>query len=343
MGPPDANKFAGCLIGQCLGDALGFIVEGQPTTACRSYVDDVVRTGNAPRLGRGRYPFGQYSDDSQLARELVLSIVDRGKFDAVDYAGRIAALFREDRIVGRGLATQAAADRLIRGVPWNEAGAQPPSAGNGSAMRAGPVGLFCFGHSDDLVRTAHDQGRITHKDRRCSAGAIAIAGAVALNLQEKTPRGADFVTRLSVLVEPFDPILARGLQRIPQWLCQSPTAAASEISKTGVAPGFDDGWQGISPFVTASVLWSIYSFLRSPDDYMESICTAIAVGGDVDTTAAMTGAMSGALVGLDRLPRELAQQVNDAGTWGHDELVRLAHRYHSVATWAGSTQNDVLD
>jgi ADP-ribosylglycohydrolase len=339
---PDANKFAGCLIGQCLGDALGFIVEGQPTTACSSYVDDVVRTGNARQLGRGRYPFGQYSDDSQLARELVLSIVDRGKFDAVDYAGRIAAIFREDRIVGRGLATQAAADRLIRGIPWNEAGAPPPSAGNGSAMRAGPVGLFCFGHSDDLVRTAHDQGRITHKDRRCSAGAIAIAGAVALNLQEKTPRVADFVTQLSVLVEPFDPILGLGLQRIPQWLCQSPTSAASEISKTGVAPGFDDGWQGISPFVTASVLWSIYSFLRSPDDYMESICTAIAVGGDVDTTAAMTGAMSGALVGLDRLPRELAQQVNDAGTWGHDELVQLAHRYHSVATGGGSTQNDVL-
>ena len=53
------------------------------------------------QLGRGRYAFGQYSDDSQLARELVVSIVDRGKFDAVDYASRIAALFRENRIVGR--------------------------------------------------------------------------------------------------------------------------------------------------------------------------------------------------------------------------------------------------
>lgn len=332
MGPPDANKFAGCLIGQCLGDALGFIVEGQPTKACSIYVDEVVRTGNVRQLGRGRYPFGQYSDDSQLARELVVSIVDRGKFDAVDYSGRIAALFRENRIVGRGLATQAAAERLILGTPWYEAGAPPPSAGNGSAMRAGPVGLFCFRDSDDLVRTAHDQGRITHKDRRCSAGAIAIAGAVALNLQGKTPRVADFVTQLSALVEPFDPILATGLQRIPHWLCQSPSTAAAEISKTGVEPGLNDGWQGISPFVTASVLWSIYSFLWSPDDYLESICTAIAVGGDVDTTAAMTGSISGALVGLDRLPRELAQKVNDVGTWGHDELVRLAHRYHSVAT-----------
>ena len=336
MGPPDANKFAGCLIGQCLGDAMGFIVEGKSTMACSSYVNVIVRTGNTRQLGRGPYPFGQYSDDSQLARELILSVVDRGTFDPVDYAGRIAALFREDRIVGRGMATQAAADRLIRGIPWDEAGAPPPSAGNGSAMRAAPVGLLCFGCSNDLVRTAHDQGRITHQDRRCSAGAIAIAGAVALNLQQPPSLVVDFVTQLSVLVEPFDPILAIGLQRIPQWLGQSPSTAASEISKMGVAPGFDDGWQGISPFVTASVLWSIYSFLRSPDDYMESICTAIAVGGDVDTTAAMTGAMSGAFVGLDRLPQELAQQVNDAGSWGHDELVRLAHRYHSVATREGA-------
>jgi len=342
MGPPDTNKFAGCLIGQCLGDALGFIVEGQSTTACSSYVDDVVRAGKAPKVGRGRYSFGQYSDDSQLARELILSIVDRGKFDPADYAGRIAALFRENRIVGRGLSTQAAADRLIRGIPWNEAGTPPPSAGNGSAMRAGPVGLFCHGCSDDLVQIAHDQGRITHQDRRCSAGAIVIAGAVALNLQEKNQGVRDFVTQLSTLAEPFDPVLTMALLRIPEWLCQSPSTAASEISVTGLEPGLEDGWHGISPFVTTSVLWSVYSFLRSPDDYVESICTAIAVGGDVDTTAAMTGAMSGALVGLDRLPHELALQVNDAGTWGHDELVRLAHRYHSVATGGGITQTDFL-
>jgi ADP-ribosylglycohydrolase len=42
------------------------------------------------------------------------------------------------------------------------------------------------------------------------------------------------------------------------------------------------------------VLWSLYSFLRSPEDYWETVCTAIAVGGDVDTTAAMAGAVSGA-------------------------------------------------
>ncbi len=57
-------------------------------------------------------------------------------------------LFAESRIVGRGLATETAARRLIRGVPWDEAGVPGPSAGNGSAMRAGPVGLL---YGDDLL------------------------------------------------------------------------------------------------------------------------------------------------------------------------------------------------
>ena len=143
---------------------------------CSRYVDDVVRTGNTRELSRGCYLFGQYSDDSQLARALVISIVDRGKFDPVDYAGRIAALFRGNRIVGRGFATHVAAARLIRGIPWSEVGEPPPSAGNGSAMRAGPVGLPCFSRFDDLVQTAHDQGRITHKDPkalRCPTASIA--------------------------------------------------------------------------------------------------------------------------------------------------------------------------
>jgi len=40
-----------------------------------------------------RHSFGRHSDDSQLARELVSRIVDIGKFDPVDYTGRIAVPF----------------------------------------------------------------------------------------------------------------------------------------------------------------------------------------------------------------------------------------------------------
>jgi hypothetical protein len=42
----------------------------------------------------------------------------------------------------------------------------------------------------------------------------------------------------------------------------------------------------------------------------------------------MAGAISGARVGLQRLPLDLASQLTDQGTWGHEELVGLAHRCH---------------
>jgi ADP-ribosylglycohydrolase len=82
--------------------------------------------------------------------------------------------------------------------------------------------------------------------------------------------------------------------------------------------------------VVPSVLWSLYAFLRSPDDYWETIRTAIAVGGDVDTTAAMAGAISGAHLGLDALPDGLARAVHDQGTWGFGDLVALAHECHEL-------------
>src|SRR5919205_4137546 len=102
---PTKEQFEGCLIGQCVGDALGFVVEGQPPEVCRGYVEDALDKGQPGDRRRGRYAFGQYSDDSQLARELMQSYVVRGRFDPEDYARRIAAIFVEGRIVGRGQAT----------------------------------------------------------------------------------------------------------------------------------------------------------------------------------------------------------------------------------------------
>jgi len=120
------DKVAGCLIGQCLADALGLVVEGCPPAVCEAYVRDVLRRGDACGVSREPFAPGQYSDDSQLARELVVSFVSCGRFDPADYAERIAALFTQGRVVGQGMATEAAAHRLARGVPWQEAGTPPP-------------------------------------------------------------------------------------------------------------------------------------------------------------------------------------------------------------------------
>jgi ADP-ribosylglycohydrolase len=329
MTRPHREQFSGCLVGQCLGDALGAPVEGYPPSLCQRYVEEL-RAGRAEGLRRGTSTFGQYTDDSQLARELMQSYVACQRFDPAAYAQRIAAIFAEGRIYGPGRATSAAARRLLQGVPWEEAGTPPPAAGNGSAMRAGPIGLLFYDDPQQLIRAAHDQGRITHQDRRCSAGAVAIAGAVALTLRGDPIQAEPFLTQLSAWTEPLEPSVAVALQHLVAWLALPPEQAVVPIAAAGASSNAPVSWHGISPFVTSSVLWSLYAFLRSPDSYWDTVCTAIAVGGDVDTTAAMAGAISGAYLGLAALPTFLARRLTDRGTWGYAELVALAHRCYTV-------------
>ncbi len=324
------EQFVGCLIGQALGDALGFPVEGYPPEVCAGYVKDILRTDRVGQSGRDPFPFGQYTDDTQLARELLQSYVAQKRFDPAHYAQRIAAIFKEERIVGRGMATTQAAHRLIQGMPWEESGTPPPSAGNGTAMRAAPIGLLFQDNIDQLIQAAHDQARITHTDPRCSAGAVVVSGSVSLVLKTESIEVESFLQQLSEWSGQFDQTTAEGLIKLNQWLELSPEKAVEFISPYGQDPELRAGWQGISPFVTSSVLWSLYALLKTPNDYWETICTAIEVGGDADTTAAMVGAISGAFLGIEAIPQNLAQQLTDQGSWGYEELKQLAEKSYRV-------------
>jgi ADP-ribosylglycohydrolase len=99
--------------------------------------------------------------------------------------------------------------------------------------------------------------------------------------------------------------------------------ASRQLHQSNLDPAYPE-WQGISAFVITSVIWSLYAFLRSPDDYWETVCTAIAVGGDTDSTAAMAGAISGARGGPAVLPQNLLSRLTDRGEWGAGELTLLA-------------------
>ena len=337
---PDA--FAGGLIGQCVGDALGFVVEGQLASVCEGHVAAVMGGGvgshdphgRIMEVTRGVYPFGQYSDDSQLARELLISFRDNGRFDPDDYARRIANLFAEHRMVGGGRATREAAERLQEGMAWQEAGAPPPEAGNGSAMRAAPVGLLFHADPAAMVRAAVDQGRITHADPRCSGGAVAVAGATALAMTEDEIDPQAFLDQLVDWVAPIDETMSDALGRLGHWLGLPPDRAAVFIARAGLPVDHRDMWLGISPYVVGSVLWSLYAFLRTPDDFRTTLETAVTVGGDVDTTGAMAGAVSGARNGLDQIPWDIAQRLNDQGAWELDELILLAEECQSLAVKA---------
>ncbi len=325
------DRFVGSLIGQCVGDALGFVVEGCTAQLCARFVETELRRGKAGRRGRPPYEFGQYTDDSQLARALLESLVAVRGFDPEDYAARIAGLFRDGRVVGRGRTTEEAALRLIAGVPWHSAGTPAPAAGNGSAMRAAPVGLVFRDDLDRLAEVAHDQGRITHADPRCSAGAVAIAVAVALAAGGRAPDAEEWTPVIAEFAGRHHTNFGDAIRDLVDIVDLPPEDAATLIARIGWEPETPVAFEGISPFVVPSVLWSLYSVFRNPESYWDTVCTAIAAGGDVDTTAAMAGAISGACLGIDAVPPDLAARLSDGGAWKRADLAELARKARRIA------------
>jgi ADP-ribosylglycohydrolase len=325
-----ADRVAGSLLGLALGDALGFMVEARPPEEAAAFVRDRLGEGDAaePCLPDA---FGQYSDDTQLARELLASVVDAGGWRPEVFAQRIGVLFQSALDIGAGPGTRSAALRIAAGARWDEAACPAPYAGNGSAMRVGPLGALLARQHHGLRRAAAEQSRVTHQDPRCAAGAVAVAGAAALAAAPGPLDRRRFLDALTAWVRPEEPSVAEALTTLNQWGHLEPVAAARRLHALGLDPAFDGRWQGISTFVVPSVVWSLYAFLRSPDDYLETVRTAIAVGGDTDTMAAMAGAIAGARLGPAALPAALVDRLHDRGRWRAPELTALAVQAASAA------------
>ncbi len=304
----------------------GAPVEAYPPADARSYVESVLRSEGRPPRGRGSMPFGQVTDDTQLMRELLLSIVEAGQFDPARFATRLLNLVASGRLVGGGPAASGAARRLALGLPWHEAGMPAPYAGNGAAMRAGPLGVLYAHDLRVLARVVTDQSRVTHQDTRSAAGALAIAAGAAIAARREPIDATGFLLEVSRLVEPIDAGFATTVRDLTNWVQLPPDEAAGYLREQGLEPEGRKGWHGISSFVTSSVCWSLYAFLQAPADYWDAVCIAIAVGGDTDTLAAMTGSIAGARLGRAGVPARWYSRISDAGTWGAEELEALAHR-----------------
>ena len=85
-------------------------------------------------------------------------------------------------------------------------------------------------------------------------------------------------------------------------------------------------WDKISPFVIPTVLILLYAFLTNKNDYMKAIRTAIASGGDVDTTGAITGAISGTYLGIGSIPELYSFKIHDRGEWTYQNSMDLAEQ-----------------
>lgn len=275
---PDLARYRGCLLGLALGDTLGAPHEGGPLERLLWRV-----------VGRTRDGRRRHTDDTAMALELAQSLLDCGGLDPSDAARRHAEGYRWSRGYGPGAARVLKAIRV--GTPWFEANRRvypEGSFGNGAAMRAAVIGLYCPHDAERRAELADTAAQITHAHPLGREGAQAIAEAVALALLD-----TDTATALAAVGRHLSPAWQPRLQTARDWLTRQQQPAARDIRKQ-----LGNGIAAIDSVVTA-----IYLALAYRDAHFDALLSAaIALGGDVDTIAAMAGAIWGACRGEGALP-----------------------------------------
>jgi poly(ADP-ribose) glycohydrolase ARH3 len=296
------DRFRGCLLGHALGDGLGAPFEGLSNeTLYRSY-GSARKVFTAPPV-----ELLMYTDDTEMSTSVAECLVELGRIDADDLAGRFHRNFNPLRGYGPGMHKIAEAMNL--GQDWRavvETIFPGGSLGNGAAMRVASVGLFFHPDLDRVASEAAASAMITHLHPIGIDGAVMLATAVALILRLNGPfdRHA-FLTELS----------RRATTEEFEWQLRTAAKLTSE----------DTLDFGNSLEAHRSVTSAILCFAFWPDSYQGAVARAIGLGNDTDTLAAMAGALSGAHLGYSALPAASLKLLEE-GPRGKSYIDQLARR-----------------
>ncbi len=294
---PTKNDIKAALFGVAIGDALGVPVEfSSRATLENNPVRDM--------LGYGTYevPAGTWSDDSALTFCLAEALTQG--FDLQLIGQNFVRWYTKNYWTARGtvfdigIATQRAILRLAQGEPPELAGGnEEKDNGNGSLMRILPLVFYVFNKPiHKRYEMIKQVSSITH-GHACAV----IACFYYLEFAKGLLEGHD---KLEVY---------RNLQRdVPGLLTQLsiPTQEIQKFDRLFSANILDLDTQELqsSGYVVHTLEASIWCLLTTTT-YKEAVLRAVNLGGDTDTTAAVTGGLAGLIYGHEGIPEEWLEQL----------------------------------
>jgi ADP-ribosyl-[dinitrogen reductase] hydrolase len=285
------EQILGCLLGTAIGDAVGLRREGlSRARAVRLYGSTLM-----PNLIFG---LGYCSDDTEhslmIARALSLCGGDVGQFETI-FAAELKRWILTVP-AGTGFATLRACLKLLAGFGPTRSGIF--SAGNGPAMRSAIIGIYAK-DEDQLTKLVRASTRLTHTDPKAEEGARLVARAARLRITIAKQ-------------EPIDFLRAAASSVVGGELQDSLGAAAQALEAGKSCEEFADsrGWtRGVSGYVNQTVPAALYCWAYSPSDFQQSVEHAVLLGGDTDSVAAITGAISGANLGYRAIPSAWVERL----------------------------------
>lgn len=302
------RRVAGALIGSVVGDALGAPFEfGAPGQFSRRF-PEAARGVATEMCGGGGWRPGEWTDDTQMALLVALSLIEHDGLDEPDLFDR----FRRWLAAGpRDVGNQTRAV-LGAGQPWADAAAAhfasgAPAAGNGSLMRTTPAAIwFARRGREATMDAARRISALTHGDPAAGEGC------------------AVFHELVRVALDGDDPLAA-----LPDLLAQVP-----EPHRARWATVLADDWDPSQATESNGAVWptlgSAVWALRVSSTFEEAMRRVIDLGGDTDTVAAVTGGLVGAVFGITGIPMRWTSAVHGELP-GFDNPIRHLGDLHWLA------------
>ncbi len=266
-----ASRARGCLLGQLAGDALGSQVEFQtPGQIIASHPEGLRELAGSPVFNT--LP-GQPTDDSEMALMLARMLADRGAYSPEE-AFEKYAFWLESGPFDCGSAIK----RALTGNP------DPESRANGAMMRISPLGIFgAKFNPEQVVEWAAQDAKLTHPNPVCIQAnalyAIAISRSISTGCKNE---------------ELYNHIVLRAKEmNVEKSLLKCILMAAESPPEDFMTRM---GW------VLIAFQNSLWQLLHSKNTE-EGIVDTLMRGGDTDTNAAISGALLGAVNGVESIPQ----------------------------------------
>ena len=237
-----------------------------------------------------------------LAKSLLIS---KG-FDANDLMSRFCRWWNEGYLSSTGecfdigvTVSESLLTYKLSGNPFSGS-TDPMSAGNGSIMRLAPIPMFFY---DDLEQT--------------------ISNAI---LSSKTTHGAEECLEACVL---FSVILRNALKGEDKYellkMRNSYIFVQNKIKEISRGLYFDKDLADIngSGYVVESLEAALWCFEKS-NNFESAILSAVNLGNDADTTAAVCGQLAGAYYGFNKIPKKWRDKL-----YMHDMILNICDELFS--------------
>ncbi|MCB9450681.1 MAG: ADP-ribosylglycohydrolase family protein [Anaerolineaceae bacterium] len=343
-------KTLGCLYGGAVGDALGAPAEWRLPDEIRSrygYITDFVENWDGPSdIGKGD---GRYTDDTHMTQLLSRAYIEHGDhLDAYAFARRIVPMIAEEtRWVPEYGREMLLIERLFYPEKWlymrlSLANAEPRQGGIGNmvncgaAMYAAPVGVI---NAADPIQAYHEAISIFSAHQQ-SYG-LEAAGVMAACVAEAFNPGASVDSIVEVALTLAKDGTRRAIAAVVDCARQyddwksalaplreavRPFDGAAE-TKTMRGNGTNN-WQPSREHSIEELPIALGLLVVTGGDFEQSVLGGANYGRDNDSIAGMTGAISGAMHGVQTIRTAWIDRINQAN---RVNLTPLAHDLAALA------------